>query len=104
MKKEWTDEAEELRLWVLNEYQIYKNLEEVHNCLYKKFKTGKYRSELATKAFMNVCNIAAKYYCKVFGGVWNKEFTPDCRKAVAKELQEVFEYEVIPYRLKEDKK
>lgn len=90
-------DAHELELYIENTESIYKRMfVPICTNLIKKMQNKSYDSNLATKAFMNLVDEAAKGYAKEHGdkgAKWNDMFPMPMRKQVATKLKSEFEDE-----------
>lgn len=87
-------EARELELYIDNESDLYEKYKmPVFKNLSAKMKKGQYDSSLAAKAFYQLVETGAKKYAKDHAtpNEWNKIFSPEVRKEVAKTYVEEFE-------------
>lgn len=86
----WSDEAEELLLYLDNEHDLYLQKKLVAANLSKKIKRGTYEESRAPDAWSYVVEAAAKKYAKEFGEArsWHVFFDAETRRQVSKELAE----------------
>ena len=92
--KEGTIEQRELKLYIDNDGQLYRQrYTPIEKNLTKKMEKGKYDSKLAVKLFMYLVDDGAKKYVKDFGGNVRDMFPKKDRIEVAKELRDDFEAE-----------
>ncbi len=86
-----TPEISELKLWIDNDGQLYRQQKKpIIDNLTKKLTKGVYDKTKAEKLWMYLVENGAKSYTKRFGGTWHKMFSMTDRKAVAKALNEDF--------------
>jgi hypothetical protein len=86
-----SDAADELILYLDNEYDLYRQKKEIMTNLTKKFQKGTYLHTKAPTIWMYLVESAAKKYCKEFcdkdiNQKWFELFTVSSRKLAAKEL------------------
>ena len=92
--KEGTIEQRELKLYIDNDGQLYRQrYTPIEKNLTKKMEKGKYDSKLAVKLFMYLVDDGAKKYVKDFGGNVRDMFPKKDRIEVAKEFRDEFETE-----------
>jgi hypothetical protein len=87
-------EAEELKLFIDNDYDIYRQRPQtIIKSLIRKKKRGIYNSTGAAQAFTYVVVDGAKKYAKENAGIgeWNKIFPPKLRLELAREYAKEFE-------------
>src|SRR5271156_2257374 len=84
----WSDEAEELLLYLDNESDLYAQKKLGAANLLKKMKRGTYEHGLAPQAWSYVVDSAAKKYAKEFNEArsWHALFDAEARRQVSKEL------------------
>jgi len=80
--------ADELKLFIDNDGQIYGQGRMYRAALEKRMQKGQFSIVLAAKGFEWIVDEGAKKYAKDFGGTWNTLFSPATRKQVAKEMAE----------------
>lgn len=89
-------EQEELRLFIDNDYQLYKSM---HTPILKNLKKKKdkktYNTMGGVRAFQHLVNAGAKKYARenAQASEWNKIFSVQDRLAVARELEKDFSEE-----------
>lgn len=89
-------EVRELEIFVNNDADIYKRrMEPIIKNLMTKKAQGKYKSDMAVKAFMYAVEDGAKKYASEYANAneWNKIFPKNVRTEVAKSLRDDFEEE-----------
>lgn len=91
------DDVRELALFIENEPDLYyNNIKPAIANLHRKYKAGKYDRELATKLWQYVADEGVRQYGKKFGsGASVAWLNPATRKAIAEELRDFFEDEVM---------
>lgn len=91
-----TDEslARELVLWVNNDAQTYRQLEQIQRNMTRKLAQDNFDPELAIQGFMWAAETGAKSYSREFGGVWHENFPIAIRRMAAKMLRDEFLAEV----------
>jgi len=84
----------ELELYTVNDGHIYRSYTSYYiNSLRKKALKGNYDKEKALVGYMRIVNTGAKKYARDFcskPSEWNKVFTVEDRKEVAKRLEEYY--------------
>lgn len=83
--------ARELKLYMDNDQQIYRQIRSVRQNLLRKVKSGKYNAALSVKAWMYPVEAGAKKYTREFGGTWHEMFPKSTRELVAREYAEGFD-------------
>jgi len=88
-------QVEELKLYIDNDGDIYKNNSvPVYTNLEKKKNKGTYEEDKAEVSFKRIADVGATKYGKEFGNDDGKQiFSVDDRKEVAKRLRKDFEVE-----------
>jgi len=91
-----TDEslARELVLWVNNDYQTYRQLEQIQRNMTHKLARDNFDPEMAIKGFMWATEAGAKSYAREFSGVWHEIFPIGIRRLAAEMLRDEFLAEV----------
>lgn len=96
MVSESKGDVRELEIFVNNDADIYKRIMEpiIKNLMTKRAQ-GKYKSDMAVKAFMYAVDSGAKKYAKDHANAneWNTIFPKNVRTEVAKSLRDDFEEE-----------
>lgn len=96
MKSDVEAEADELRLFADNDYNLYRQrkLPILKNLALKREK-GTYDSELAVKLFGYLADAAAKEYVRQMpdGSKWNLVFSPAARREASRGWRDEFERE-----------
>lgn len=69
-----TWDADELVLYIDNDYTLYQQKDRFLQNAYRKMKKGTYNPTLAVKLWQYYVDHGAKAYAKEFGGAWNKLF------------------------------
>jgi len=82
----------ELQLFIENDSELYASIG--HRFLAKKYKSNKYKSELAIKVFYNIVHAAAKKYDKMFSYIGAKTFSVADKNEVARLLESDFKSEL----------
>ncbi len=85
--------AVELSLHIDNTYALHKMDVAIMANLALKMAKGTYNRDLAVKGYMHLTERAAKDYAEEHGGVWNRLFSVEDRKAVAVLCRNYFESE-----------
>ena len=88
------DTAEELVLWINNDYPTHRHLESIWRNMTRKLAQDKFDHELAVKGFMWATEAGAKSYSKEFGGTWHQNFPIEIRRMAAEMLRDEFMAEV----------
>jgi hypothetical protein len=86
-------EADELKLYIDNDGQLYRQqTESIIKNLKKRLANGTYNRGLAEKLWGYLTEAGAKKYAKEFGSEspWNKMFSVSDRKAAAKAMNDDF--------------
>lgn len=85
---DWSDEAEELWLYLDNDRELYEQKKLIASNLLKKISRGTYEHKLAPEAWGYVVERAAKKYVKEFdeNEAWNVFFNASARKQVSRML------------------
>jgi len=88
-------DADELKLFIMNDDGIGRFQESILKNLKGKMRKGTYDSKLAVKAFLNLMNVAAERYVKEYeiGRRWHQVFPMSVRLDAAKILRDDFEEE-----------
>ena len=87
-----SEEMEELKLYIDNDSSLYRQrYMPILKNLSKKKKKGRYRKNLAQRAFMYLIDDGAKRYVRSYGGNARDVFPKRQRKDLAKEYVEEFE-------------
>ncbi len=89
--------AAELKLYTENDGDIYRRTTtSILRALATRRAAGRYNSEKAIDAFMNLAEVGAKKYAREFGGPgakWGDMFPKPIRRMAAKEWRDEFEVE-----------
>lgn len=85
-----THAANELRLYIDNDYPTYQHCGRIAAMLTKRMANNTYDHSKAPKAWMIVANRAARKYCQDFGGSVRSTFPKAVREHVAQELADGF--------------
>lgn len=92
LERSLSDEMRELKLYIDNDANIYRQrYMPILKNLSRKKKQGKFRSSLASKAFLYLVDDGAKRYVRSFGGNHLDVFPKKQRKSLAKDYVEEFE-------------
>ena len=87
-----SEEMEELKQYIDNDANLYRQrYMPILKNLSKKKKKGKYRKNLAQRAFMYLVDDGAKRYVRSYGGNARDVFPKRQRKQLAKDYVEEFE-------------
>ena len=87
-----SEEMEELKLYIDNDSSLYRQrYMPILKNLSKKKKKGRYRKNLAQRAFMYLIDDGAKRYVRSYGGNHLDVFPKRQRKTLAKDYVEEFE-------------
>lgn len=79
-------DADELLLYIDNDYKLYNHKKAFLKNAYAKMKKGTYKPELAVKLWAHYVEMGAKAYAKDFGGTWHKLFPVKVRHHAAEVL------------------
>ena len=88
--------ATELELFIDNDEPLYRQMTTpIHRNLATKKARGEYQHDLAVKGFMHLMDAGAKKYAHEFAtpSEWNKIFSPETRREVARRFAKEFETE-----------
>lgn len=91
------DSGDELKMYIDNDSQLYRQAQAIHKNYVNKNAAGKFNRDLAAKGFMHLVDRGAKKYFQEFGSKgqkWNDMFPKPTRMYVAKELVKEFEAEM----------
>ena len=92
VKENWKDEAMELRLYIDNDSDLYRQrLVHIVKNIQRKMKSGKYDHSKAPKLWMYLVDDGAKKYSKEFPGV---KFDKKVRQYVAQEFADEYKDEI----------
>tara|TARA_B100000676_G_scaffold73944_1_gene73679 strand:- start:7967 stop:8290 length:324 start_codon:yes stop_codon:yes gene_type:complete len=92
IKENWKDEANELKLYIENDANLYKQrLIPIVKNIQRKMKSGKYDHSKAPKLWMYLVDDGAKKYSKEFPGV---KFDKKIRQYVAQEFADEYKDEI----------
>ncbi len=92
IKENWKDEANELKLYIENDANLYKQrLIPIVKNIQRKMKSGKYDHSKAPKLWMYLVDDGAKKYSKEFPGV---KFDKKVRQYVAQEFADEYKDEI----------
>ena len=84
---------QELKLYIDNDGDIYRYMTvPINKNLLKKMQNETYRFNKSIKSFLNLCNSAAKKYCKEFSipQKWNIHFPIQSRRETAEDMAKNF--------------
>ena len=92
VKENWKNEAYELKLWIENDAQLYRQrLIPIVKNIQNKMKTGKYDHKKAPKLWKYLVDDGAKKYAKEFPGV---KFDRKVKDYVAQEFADEYKDEI----------
>ena len=92
VKENWKDEARELKLYIDNDGDLYRQrLVPIVKNIQRKMKSGKYDHSKAPKLWMYLVDDGAKKYSKEFPGV---KFDRKVRQYVAQEFADEYKDEI----------
>lgn len=92
VKENWKDEAMELKLYIDNDGDLYRQrLVPIVKNIQRKMKSGKYDHSKAPKLWMYLVDDGAKKYSKEFPGV---KFDRKVRQYVAQEFADEYKDEI----------
>ena len=92
VSENWKDEASELKLFIDNDAQLYKQrLIPIVKNIQKKMKSGKYDHKKAPKLWKYLVDDGAKKYAKEFPGV---KFDRKVKDHVAQEFADEYRVEI----------
>ena len=92
VKENWKDEANELKLYIDNDGDLYRQrLVPIVKNIQRKMKSGKYDHSKAPKLWMYLVDDGAKKYSKEFPGV---KFDRKVRQYVAQEFADEYKDEI----------
>lgn len=86
MSNEMSHEATELELFLVNDWNSYRHLQDCINNLERKVARGTYDSDRAPKIFKYPVETAAKEYAKGYGTPWHVMFPVAVRREVEQSL------------------
>lgn len=86
MTNEMSDEATELELFLVNDWNSYRHLQDCISNLERKVARGTYDNERALKIFKYPVETAAKEYAKGYGTPWHVMFPVAVRREVERSL------------------
>ena len=99
MTNEMSDEATELELFLVNDWNSYRHLQDCISNLERKVARGTYDSERAPKIFKYPVETAAKEYAKGYGTPWHVMFPVAVRREVERSLFNEYCDEYNPERI-----
>ena len=92
LERSLSEEMRELKLYIDNDAGLYRQrYMPILKNLSRKKKQGKFRSSLASKAFLYLVDDGAKRYVKSYGGNARDVFPTRQRKDLAKDYVDEFE-------------
>ena len=92
VKENWKIEANELKLWIENDAQLYRQrLVPIVKNIQNKMQTGKYDHKKAPKLWKYLVDDGAKKYAKEFPGV---KFDRKVKDHVAQEFADEYRVEI----------
>ena len=92
VKENWKNEANELKLWIENDADLYRQrLVPIVKNIQKKMKSGKYDHKKAPKLWKYLVDDGAKKYAKEFPGF---KFDKKIKDHVAQEFADEYRVEI----------